>query len=70
MRPGGQLIFLLNSTLMMLAMPEADNVAATDRLVACDDSQACRQPSAIPGSAADHARPYPHGCPVFPQLAK
>lgn len=33
LRPGGQLIFLCNSTLMMLAMPEADNVAATDRLV-------------------------------------
>jgi SAM-dependent methyltransferase len=33
LRPGGQLIFLRNSTLMMLTMPEADNVAATDRLV-------------------------------------
>lgn len=33
LRPGGQLIFLCNSTLMMLAMPEADDVAATDRLV-------------------------------------
>ena len=33
LRPGGQLIFLVNSTLMMLAMPEADDVAATDRLV-------------------------------------
>jgi ubiquinone/menaquinone biosynthesis C-methylase UbiE len=33
LRPGGQLIFLVNSTLMMLTMPEADNVAATDRLV-------------------------------------
>ncbi|HEX3478383.1 MAG TPA: methyltransferase domain-containing protein [Kofleriaceae bacterium] len=33
LRPGGQLIFLINSTLMMLTMPEADNVAATDRLV-------------------------------------
>jgi SAM-dependent methyltransferase len=33
LRPGGQLIFLCNSNLMMLAMPEADNVAATDRLV-------------------------------------
>lgn len=33
LRPGGQLIFLRNSTLMMLAMPEAEGVAATDRLV-------------------------------------
>jgi SAM-dependent methyltransferase len=33
LRPGGQLIFLRNSTLMMLAMPEANDVAATDRLV-------------------------------------
>jgi SAM-dependent methyltransferase len=33
LRPGGQLIFLVNSTLMMLAMPEANDVAATDRLV-------------------------------------
>ena len=33
LRPGGQLIFLVNSTLMMLTMPEADNVPATDRLL-------------------------------------
>lgn len=33
LRPGGQLIFLCNSTVMMLAMPEADDQKATDRLV-------------------------------------
>lgn len=33
LRPGGQLIFLINSTLMMLTVPEANDVAATDRLV-------------------------------------
>ena len=33
LRPGGQLIFLCSSTLMTLAMPEADGVPATDRLV-------------------------------------
>jgi SAM-dependent methyltransferase len=32
LRPGGQLVFLCNSNLMMLAMPERDNEAATARL--------------------------------------
>lgn len=32
LRPGGQLVFLCNSNLMMLAMPEADNEAATAHL--------------------------------------
>ncbi len=43
--------------------------AAIDRLVACDESDACRDP-APPSDANAHARPFPRGCPVFPQLAK
>ena len=42
---------------------------AIDRLVACSESEACRDP-APPDSGAEHARPFPHGCPVFPQLAR
>ena len=33
LRPGGELIFLGNSTLMMLCAPDEDDVAATDRMV-------------------------------------
>jgi SAM-dependent methyltransferase len=33
LRPGGELIFLGNSTLMMLCAPDEDGVPATDRLV-------------------------------------
>jgi SAM-dependent methyltransferase len=33
LRPGGELIFLVNSQLMMLCMPAEDGVAATDRLL-------------------------------------
>jgi SAM-dependent methyltransferase len=33
LRPGGELIFLGNSTLMMLCAPDEDDVPATDRLV-------------------------------------
>ncbi|HET9446414.1 MAG TPA: class I SAM-dependent methyltransferase [Steroidobacteraceae bacterium] len=33
LRPGGQLVFLGNSTLMMLAAPELESDAATDRLL-------------------------------------
>jgi hypothetical protein len=51
---------------------EATRNEAIDRLVACSDSESCRDPA--PGQAADagseHARPYPRGCPVFPSLAK
>ena len=42
---------------------------AIDRLVACDESHACRDPSP-PGGPPEHLRPFPHGCPVYPQLAK
>jgi hypothetical protein len=50
---------------------EATRNLAIDRLVACSDSDACRDP-APPGALEpqEHARPYPHGCPVFPSLAK
>jgi len=33
LRPGGELVFLGNSTLMMLCVPDEDGVAATDQLV-------------------------------------
>jgi SAM-dependent methyltransferase len=33
LRPGGRLVFLVNSFLMMLCMPAEDDVAATDRLL-------------------------------------
>ena len=33
LRPGGRLVFLVNSYLMMLCMPPEDGVAATDRLL-------------------------------------
>lgn len=33
LRPGGRLVFLVNSFLMMLCMPAEDGVAATDRLL-------------------------------------
>ena len=33
LRPGGQLIFLVNGTILMLCMPEAEGVAAEERLV-------------------------------------
>jgi hypothetical protein len=46
----------------------AQRNAAIDRLVACDESGACREPAAADGR--QHARPFPHGCPVFPSLAK
>jgi hypothetical protein len=41
---------------------------AIDRLVACAESDTCRQPSASDGT--EHEKPFPHGCPVYPQLAK
>jgi hypothetical protein len=43
--------------------------AAIDRLVACDDSEQCRDPAA-PTGVTEHARTFPQGCPVFPSLAK
>ena len=42
---------------------------AIDRLVACSDSEACRDPAPT-GERNEHERPYPRGCPVFPSLAK
>jgi hypothetical protein len=33
LRPGGRLVFLTNSSLMMLCMPPEEDVAATDRLL-------------------------------------
>lgn len=41
-----------------------------DRLVACDDSDRCRDPQPAVADGTDHTRPFPHGCPVFPSLAK
>jgi hypothetical protein len=48
---------------------EATRNEAIDRLVACSDSDSCRDP-APPPADGEHARPYPRGCPVFPSLAK
>ena len=41
-----------------------------DRLVSCDDAGSCRDatPESAPGH--EHARVFPHGCPVYPSLAK
>lgn len=39
---------------------------ATDRLVACEESDACRAPAAP--DRPDAPRPFPRGCPVFPSL--
>jgi hypothetical protein len=61
---------------------QAQRNVTIDRLCACNDSELCRDgrilaggPSTIvddstPPPAGEHARPFPHGCPVFPQLAK
>ena len=40
-----------------------------DRLVACDESNACRDP-APSATGTEHTRPFPRGCPVYPSLAK
>ena len=40
-----------------------------DRLVACDESESCRDPEPV-AAGSEHTRPFPHGCPVFPSLAK
>jgi hypothetical protein len=48
---------------------EATRNEAIDRLVACSDSESCRDPAA-PTDGQEHQRPYPRGCPVFPSLAK
>jgi len=48
---------------------QATRNEATDRLVACDDSESCRDPAPA-DELPEHARPYPRGCPVFPSLAK
>ncbi len=42
---------------------------AIDRLVACSDSDQCRDPAPA-GERNEHERPFPRGCPVFPSLAK
>jgi hypothetical protein len=55
---------------------------AIDRLVSCEESERCRAPAPGGGQGQghgldqghedghEHARLYPHGCPVFPSLAK
>jgi hypothetical protein len=48
---------------------EATRNEAIDRLVSCADSGSCRDPEP-PRSGAEHQRPFPTGCPVFPSLAK
>jgi hypothetical protein len=44
--------------------------AAIDRLVDCDEKDACRQPRPDGSASSEHDRPFPHGCPVFPSLAR
>jgi hypothetical protein len=48
---------------------QATRNQAIDRLVACDDADRCRE-AAAPNGTNEHARTFPHGCPVFPSLAK
>lgn len=48
---------------------QAERNTATDRLVACSAAASCRDGDAA-AQGHEHARPYPHGCPVFPSLAK
>jgi hypothetical protein len=48
---------------------EATRNLSIDRLVACSESDACRDPAPAE-ELPEHARPFPHGCPVFPSLAK
>ena len=48
---------------------EATRNEAIDRLVACSDSESCRDPAPV-GDGTEHERPFPRGCPVFPSLAK
>lgn len=45
--------------------------AMIDRLVDCDEKTSCcsAEPASSPGSGEPERR-YPHGCPVFPQLAR
>ncbi len=43
---------------------------AIDRLVACEESDKCRDPAPPNGGPHEHTRPFPHACPVFPSLAK
>ena len=40
-----------------------------DRLVSCDDAEACRDPAPA-AAGSEHARPFPHACPVYPTLAR
>jgi hypothetical protein len=49
---------------------EATRNEAIDRLVACSDSERCRDPAPADDGGTEHARPFPRGCPVFPSLAK
>jgi hypothetical protein len=48
---------------------EATRNLVIDRLVACAESDACRDPAPA-SELPDHQRPFPHGCPVFPHLAR
>ena len=44
--------------------------AAVDRLCDCNEKDACRTSSNGIREAGEHDRPFPHGCPVFPSLAR
>jgi hypothetical protein len=48
---------------------QATRNEAIDRLVACTESHLCRDPAPAE-ELPEHRRAFPHGCPVFPSLAK
>jgi hypothetical protein len=49
---------------------EATRNEAIDRLVSCAESERCRDRTPAAPDASEHARPFPHGCAVYPSLAK
>jgi hypothetical protein len=48
---------------------EVTRNGATGALCDCREKERCRDDTAEAG-LHEHARPYPHGCPVFPSLAR
>lgn len=48
----------------------AQRNTAIDRLVSCDEAEGCRDPKAQASSPGEPAKSFPHGCAVYPSLAK
>jgi len=40
------------------------------QLVDCADKDTCRDPAPTDAAGEPGPRPFPHGCPVFPSLAR